>query len=326
MKKLILLVIFAIVTVWSCKNNEVLSPADQVTKVDLEVNGMQNLGGSFWYEGWLIWGDLNEFHQSVGVFTVNEQGQLSQTAFQTSLGYLQQAQKFLITIEADDVPGYIVTSRDEGGTTVYDSVEGPSAYQIMGAVFKGNFGSLAAGHLIFFDFEFSQASGTCLLDTPTDTSGSNPKSGIWFVNKDTSNAIVSGLNLPVVVGGWIYEGWVDVNGVLLSTGSFFNPGIKDQSNQFCDPAGTPYAFPGEDFLVNPPAGVTFPLDLSGRNVLIELRPAYPVDCNPPFSMLQLLSVTIPGNAQPQTIYELENNATSLPSGTVSINTKLYEVE
>ena len=65
MKKLILLLVFTAISIWSCKNNEVLGPESQVIQVELSVNGMQNLGDGFWYEGWLIWGDLNEFRQSV---------------------------------------------------------------------------------------------------------------------------------------------------------------------------------------------------------------------------------------------------------------------
>ena len=326
MKKLILLLVFTAISIWSCKNNEVLGPESQVIQVELSVNGMQNLGDGFWYEGWLIWGDLNEFRQSVGIFTVNDQGQLPRTAFDATLGYLQQAQKFLITIEEDDIPGYQVTSRDEGGTTVYDSVEGPSTYQIMGAVLEGNDGSLAIGHNNFFKFDYAQAGGTYLLDTPTDASGSNPKSGIWFVNKDTADVIVAGLNLPVAVGGWLFEGWVDVNGVMISTGTFISGSGKDNSNQYCDPTGTPYAFPGEDFLVNAPDGTTFPLDLSGRKTLIEMRAPHPENCNSPFADIELLSADIPANAQPRTIYPFDNNASELPSGTVRISTKLYQVD
>ncbi len=323
MKNSLLIIFGAFVLLLSCEKNEVLSPAEQISQVDLDITGLQNLGDSCWYEGWLVWGDEDEFKQTVGVFQVDNQGRLSPASLQCNLGYLQQSQKFLVTIEEDDVPGYQIKIIVEGDSTVIDSIEGPSSYQIMGAVFQGNFGELSIGHSNFSDFDFTEATGVYMLDTPTDTLRTNPESGIWFVDKDTVGMIVQGLNIPAVSGGWKYEGWVDMGGTPVSTGIFTNPGAADDSDIYSDSTGVPYPFPGEDFLYNPPNGLTFPVDLSNAGVSIELIPSYPDKCNSPFSVLKPLVATVPASAEAGTIYDMQNNASDFPYGTVTINIQIY---
>jgi hypothetical protein len=307
----------------SCKENEVLSPEAQITQVDLSITGLQNLGDSCWYEGWLVWGDEDEFKQTVGVFRVNDSGQLSPSSLHSNLGNLQQSQKFLISIEEDDVPGYQINISIEGDSTVIDSIEGPSGYQIMGAVFQGNVGDLSVGHKSFYDFDFNNASGVYMLDTPTDASMSNPESGIWFVKEDSIGKAIQGLNMPVLGGRWKYKGYVEIDGTPVSTGAFAIPGAADDSDIYSESTGVPYPFPGEDFLLNAPNGLTFPVNLSNSGVLIELVPPHPDNCNSPFDVLVPLATTVPANAQAGTIYEFQNNVSDFPHGTVTINIQIY---
>jgi hypothetical protein len=291
MKIPFLFILGVLILLLSCEKTEVLSPEQQITQVDLDITGLHNLGDSCWYEGWLVWGDEDEFKQTVGVFRVDDQGNLSPASLSTNLGYLQQSQNFLITIEEDDVPGYQIKIIVEGDSTVIDSIEGPSSYQIMGAVFQGNVGELSVGHSNFRDFDFNTATGVYILDTPTDTSMTNPESGIWFVDEDSLGQIIRGLNMPAVVGGWTYEGLVDISGTPVSTGTFTNPGAADNSDIYSDSTGVPYSFPGEDFFYNPPNGLSFPVNLSNAGILVELIPPHPDNCNSPFDRLNPLVTT-----------------------------------
>ncbi len=75
-------------------------------------------------------------------------------------------------------------------------------------------------------------------------------------------------------------------------------------------------FPGEDFLTNAPAGLTFPVDLSGGAAVISVEPS-PDDAAAPFTLKPLFG-EIPSGAEDHVTYPLGNNAQDFLSGTVTI--------
>jgi hypothetical protein len=309
---------------FGCKETNVLDPQDQISLIVADINGLQALGDSAWYELWLVWQDgSEEKNQTIGVFSVDEQGNLSRTTFDISAGYVQSGQKVFLTVEEDDVPGMRFEFSTVGDSTVIDTIFEPSSYKIMAATIAGNIGNLSVGHEDLNDFDYQLGSGKYMLDTPTDNYGSNPESGIWFVSKDTADQIAAGLDLAVAAGGWRYEGLVNLDGNILSTGKFRSPKSPDESNQYSDSTGAAYPFPGEDFLINAPESVSFPTNLKGKNVVIQLHPPYPARSEEPFTAIPL-SVAIPNDAQVGTILDFQNTADSFPSGTVYIEIKIYK--
>lgn len=329
MKKLIFFFVAGILALFSCnEQNEILSTEKQITKVTMDISGLNALGDSAWYEAWVIWlektpsGEL-ESYKSIGVFTVDEQGQPSQTEFDVNLGYLQGALNILLTIEPDNVPGERYTISQQQDSTVIDTIFAPSNYKLLAGKVFANTAQLHLGHKMILDYDFFQASGSYILNTPSDTTNAQKSSGIWFVKYDTTGKMISGLDLPLLPSNWSYEGLIDINGELISTGKFTDPSKKDEGNLYADTLGTPYAFPGEDFLTNAPAGFTFPLDLRGREVFINMNPPHPANCNKPFELIPFNSV-IPQDAVANKVYEMQDNTDTFPNGDVSITITLFE--
>jgi hypothetical protein len=73
-------------------------------------------------------------------------------------------------------------------------------------------------------------------------------------------------------------------------------------------------FPGEDFLVNAPAGLTFPTNLAGGMAVISIEPV-PDNSTAPF-LLKPLVAPIPANAIDHTDYQMNQNLV-FPTGTVT---------
>ena len=63
-----------------------------------------------------------------------------------------------------------------------------------------------------------------------------------------------------------------IDGQPVSTGRFVDPGAPDDFSGFSGPDGSP-PYPGEDFIVNAPDGLSFPTDLRGDTVVISIEPA-----------------------------------------------------
>ncbi len=76
-------------------------------------------------------------------------------------------------------------------------------------------------------------------------------------------------------------------------------------------------FPGEDFLRNAPAGLTFPTDLSGLMAAITIEPD-PDDSPGPFLALKPLAATVATAAVDHQTYTLDNHAAEFPTGMATI--------
>ena len=258
---------------------------DAQTPRDLQVNitGLENLGTTAKYEGWLL---VNGAPVSTGTFTVNDAGKMSVNSFAVDQNVLDNATKFILTIEPFP-----------------DSNTAPTDTHILAGNFSGSSADLSISAPEALGNNFSTAKGNYVLATPSDGDGNNENSGLWFINLPPS----AGLTLPILPAGWKYEGWAVINGNPISTGTFTDPAKADAFSGFSGTLGTP-PFPGEDFLKNAPNGFTFPVNLANGKAVISIEP-YPDNSPKPF-LLKPLVGDIPANATDHTVYSLTNMSTS----------------
>src|SRR3990170_6338884 len=89
-----------------------------------------------------------------------------------------------------------------------------------------------------------------------------------FLNPDAGPG--PALTLPALPAGWKYEGWAVINAVPVTTRKFTTASCADGDAPYSGTMpGSP--FPGENFLLNAPSGLTFPLDLSGQKIVITIE-------------------------------------------------------
>ena len=291
--KLMLLSLAAVMLITSCKKDE--TPTNTMKNINLNISGLEDLGANYVYEGWLI---ANGSPVSTGTFTVDDMGSLSKTTFSLDESFVNDATAFVLSIEPAN-----------------DSDPAPSATKMMAGDFSGASASVTTGLV----GDFSNAAGKYILATPTNGADTDENSGIWFLDLATGAPTV-GLNLPQLPDGWKYEGWVVINGQPVTTGTFTNTMATDDADPFSgsmalpDVNGTDGFFPGEDFLMNAPAGLNFPTDIAGGMAVISVEP-YPDNSPNPFTLKPLVQ-PIPASAVDHTVYEMGQNL-SFPTGTVT---------
>ena len=285
------------VLVASCSDDDNEPIASNLT---LNINGLQDLGADYVYEGWLI---VNGSPVSTGLFDVNSSGSLSKTSFLVDNATIDNATKFVLTIEPRVDPN-----------------PAPSDSKYLVGDFSGNTASLSTGII----GDFSSVAGQYILATPTDNAGgvnnNNNENGIWWLNPTTTPPS-STLVLPELPAGWKYEGWVVSDGGPVTTGTFTKVAATDDLAPFSGseplqaPNGADGFFPGEDFLNNAPTGVTFPLDVRGKTAVISIEP-YPDNSPAPFTLKPLVGTT--GQDTAPVLHAMSSNVTaSFPSGSVT---------
>lgn len=294
MKYLVSTIILALLTI-SCSDNDdgVVAPTE--SNLELNINGLEDLGADYVYEGWII---VNNAPVTTGTFSVDANSTLSHTSFSIETEMLEAATAFVLSIEPAN-----------------DSDPAPSATKLLSGAFNNNTAAISI-HDQVGDFE--NAAGTFFLRSPTDEddgmNNGNDQFGIWFGMPGMPPT--PNFTLPALPSGWVYEGWVVVDGVgPVTTGQFTDASMQtaDGSAPFSGPnAGPP--IPGEDFFVNAPDGFEFPLDVRGRTVVISVEP-FP-DNNPgPFLLKPLVGAA--GQETAPTTHNLNLNAASFPSGTIT---------
>jgi len=248
------------------------------------------------YEGWVI---VDGAPVSTGKFTVAED---------QSLWDLEgnAIDKFQVSFDLDLTTKFVLSLEPSGDTDSVPSVVKPLAGDITN-------GAATLSHTVGKDL--SAISGNYILATPSTNSTTDENSGVWFL--DPTAGPGPGLDVPDLTGtDWVYEGWVVIDGIPVSTGTFDHGNMSDTSETFNgSDAGTP-PFPGEDFISNAPAGLSFPTDLSETTIVISIEPR--VDNNPsPFQFKPLIG-TVPSNAADHTAYSLEDKTDTLATGSVTI--------
>lgn len=259
------------------------------SQITLNIEGLNDLGDDYKYEGWII---VDDSPVTTGVFSVNAEGDLSQTQFDVDKTQLANATKFVLSIEP-----------------TVDPDPTPAATKYLVGDFSGSSATLSTAIIA----DFSAVAGKYVLATPSDNSTNtmNNESGIWFMMPE--EPATAGLTLPALAAGWKYEGWIVSDGTPITTGTFSTVDIADDAAPYSGAEGTP-GFPGEDFLENDPAGVTFPLDLRGKTAVISVEP-YPDNSAAPFTLKPLVGTV--GQDTAPTLHTMNDNVIgSFPTGSV----------
>jgi hypothetical protein len=287
---------------WSCSNDDTptQNQPPSTSSITLNINGLEDLGSTAKYEGWIIVPTLSKTNNtaedmpvSTGTFTVSSSGTLNQTEFNVDAMDLSNATAFVLTIEPNPDPD-----------------PNPSATHILAGNFNGATANLSISHPAALGDDFSSSSGTFILATPTDGAMTNENSGLWFLDL-SSGSPAQGLFLPTLPSGWKYEGWAVINGTPVTTGKFTSTTQVDESDPYSSTQPGP-PFPGEDFLINAPSGLTFPTDISGGKAVITIEPD-PDNSQAPFTLKPLVG-DIPMNATDHTNYVMSLNNPSFPTG------------
>lgn len=259
----------------------------------LDFTGLENLGSDYAYEGWIL---VDGSPVSTGVFTVDDNGDPSASAFELPLAQLEAATKFILTIEPspDDDPA-------------------PASTHYLAGDFSEGMASLTVEDGAALGDDFTSAEGVYILATPTNGADTDENSGIWFLDL-SGGSPAQGLFLPTLPDGWKYEGWAVIDGIPVTTGTFLSATVVDDADPYSGQMDGP-PFPGEDFLVNAPGGLTFPTDLAGGVGVISIEPD-PDNSTAPFTLKPLVG-NIPANATDHTTYDMGNNASGFPTGSAS---------
>ncbi len=295
MKNILLIIFAAIFLLSGCDYFENGDTIDSST-IEVNISRLPAIPDSMTYVAWVENEDTSQFKPTIIFAADAVDGNLYYRS-EVPLRVIQAAQKFWLSIEPDSI--------------VNDSVFIPGDLKLLGGNFLLGSANLEIGRraLTFDDF-----SVVFNLLTPTDDPQLNETSGIWFAKIDTADNVSRGLDLPELYGAWIYEGWVEVNGTYLSTGRFTDPSAADMSNHFSG-SSDGLDYPGEDFLQNAPAGLTFPLDLKGKKAFIsvELNDERDFGESP---YIKIFETTIPADAGTKIQYQMTNTELSLPFGNV----------
>ncbi len=248
------------------------SASETVTTLNLRFPRLPVLSDSAVYEGWII---VDGEAITSGRFNVDERGRF----------FDEEGNRIAKSFDVSDTPdidAFVLTIEPAVGDD-----PGPAATHILAGTFgKNDRTKLRVGHPAALGADFSDASGSFILATPSNGAGdpADERSGVWFIDP-SSGTPQAGLDLPELADGWEYEGWAVIDGVPVSTGRFLDPGAPDSGNPFSGDEGVP-PYPGEDFLVNAPDGVEFPADLRGAKIAISVEPT-PDDSPAPFAFIPL---------------------------------------
>jgi hypothetical protein len=269
--------------------------------LDLSFENLMPLASGH-YEGWLI---VDGSPVSTGKFNINAQGDLldHMTGAMLTMPFL------VMDLDVANVQMFVLSIEDEGDTDAIPGTVKPLAGVVDGTGLAGDI-----SHNIGVDL--TGISGEYILATPSNGADTDERSGIWYLNRSTGTP-VAGLNLPDLTStDWIYEGWVVIGGVPVTSGRFNMADGVDEFDGYSSDQGYP-PFPGEDFLMNAPSGVTFPTDLRDQLAVISIEPR--VDNDPaPFQFKPLVG-TVPTDAVDHLEYQLDDMTAGLATGMFSIS-------
>ena len=277
----------------SCSNDDDATVQPVNSSLTIDLTGLEALGADFVYEGWII---VDGAPVSTGRFSSVAFPQ----TFSVNAAQLNAATTFVLSIEPTEDPD-----------------PAPAPTKLLAGDFSGDNASVNSTGIVG---DFSASWGKYILATPTDTDMTNEESGVWFLDNATMPPSV-GLGLPELPDGWKYEGWAVIDGTPLSTGTFTNVAATDEMALYSGPEALPMPngadgfFPGEDFLESAPAGMTFPLDLKGKTIVVSVEP-YPDNSPAPFA-LKPLAHMVPANAADHTPITMGAGPVQTLTGSVS---------
>ncbi len=263
-------------------------------RLELELEGLEDLGEGWVYENWVI--DNGEA-VSAGRFSVEATRATTTVAFETWVTGIENVTTYVLTIEPaeGDDPAPSATHVVAG-----DIVDGEAIVNI--------------GHPAALGDDFTDAAGSYILAVPSDTDGvAEYYNGIWWLDP-SGDTPVAGLDLPTLPDGWVYEGWIVTADGPVSTGTFTDVAAADSDagGPAAGPGATP-AYPGQDFV--DPA-----LNLIGTTAVISIEPS-PDNSPAPFTFKPLVHA-IEDTGAPGISQSMNNNIeNSNISGTVKVAEK-----
>ncbi|TWO31936.1 anti-sigma factor [Seonamhaeicola sediminis] len=286
-RKVILAVIALGFLTVSCSDDD--NPV-KTSRLTLNLDGLEALGTDYVYEGWII---VDGSPVSTGTFSSVSFPQI----FTVDSEQLEKATTFVLSIEP-----------------AVDPDPAPAATKVLAGDFSGDEANVNSNGIVG---DFSTSSGKYILATPTDTDDTNEESGVWFLD-NSSGSPVAGLNLPALSAGWKYEGWVVFDGTPITTGTFTAVNAADDNaatSMFKGDANNGPAYPGEDYLQNALAGLTFPTDLKGKTIVVSVEPD-PDNSPAPFT-LKPLAHMVPADAMTHTAIMMGDGPVKSLAGVVS---------
>jgi hypothetical protein len=291
---LLLFILILLIAFFGCENEpDIVTVPDEGTQITVNLQNLPAIGDTVSYVVWLYYPVVTEVPVKVGVID-NVTAQTASKTFPLFLTDLRTSSSVVITIQSpnDTVPG---------------------ATRVMAGTIQANSGQLNISNALAVGAALDSAQGNYTLFTPTDTLNAEQRSGVWFVNYNGGDLLPGLVNMPVLAAGWRYEGRVEVGGIVLSTGRFTNPNQADAQAPY---SGThrQIGFPGEDFLYNSPAGITFPFNLGGARLNLVIVP----NNNVSSEGITIMSADIPADAAPFTTYGMNLNPI-VPSGSFNID-------
>jgi hypothetical protein len=268
-----------------------------VSKFEASITSLPAIPDTMTFVGWFQWENkatLKKIAEKVFVLDADQSGNISYNS-DKPLSSLQRAELFYLTVESKSVAN--------------DSALVPSTQKIL----SGSF-SYAASNLVISDNASSleNATGYFTLATPTNGSSTDELSGVWFVDSLSASPVNGLKKLPELYGGWIYEGWIEINGQLVSTGRFSDTKKADLFSGYSG-SSAGFNFPGEDFLSNAPSGLTFPTNLSSSKVYISVE-YNDGKTNGSSPFIVVLEGSIPAAAQSNVSYNLNRSNKAITSG------------
>ena len=130
----------------SCEGDKLLNTSKQISKMEISVSGLNVPGDSTWYEAWLFPKDGSSVDTilSLGRLSLSD-GQYV-TSMNVNSGYLQGAERIILSMEREDIPSQ---SYDINGNT---GTKGPNQFWILSAELAANEATLNVGTINNFDF------------------------------------------------------------------------------------------------------------------------------------------------------------------------------
>ena len=203
-----------------------------------------------------VWLKENGAFASLGEFTVNDAGTISNSLYPVNRDRLTQAQGLLISYEV------------EGFTT-----NTPSSIRILAGDFVNKGVRLTIDHPDAMGIAFTDIKAAYILATPTDGNSISNFAGLWYFDPSDST---STLELPTLGANWTYESWIQLEDESISMGTFSDVAMADDSDEFGG-MSPGYPSPGQDFLQG---RSDFPLDLTNQEVFLTVEPVADTDSMP----------------------------------------------
>ena len=264
-------------------------------EVTLAFNRLEAMQNGFHYEAWAVY-DANVL--SLGKFNVGPAGELVDLQ-----GLAIAGGRFALGADAAGVTDLLVTIEPP------DDADGvPSDTRFLAGVIEDGVAEISVDHPLALDNSYRRARAFYILSSPSSRGEEDWKSGVWWIDLTYFDTLAGdpGFHLPLLPPGWVYEGWVEIQGRPFTTGRFYYVDGHDFDSPHNGPLPFIPAMPGEDYIINPPKGYDFPTDIRGEPIFVTIEP-YPDDSRDPFTLMPLWD-TIPPEGGYRVTYKVENVA------------------